>query len=255
MNLEKVAAAAFLDELKNIAQDLGPDLREKLASSFYDHLIGDIDVDQLADFMKQAGILDSLKGFVRGGNQNGIPMMGLGQQLAASNPFHGMGSSLASGARAAGGAISNAASRAGGAIKNVVSGGTNAQGIPMKGLGQMAAESNPLQGMGSSLSQGASALAGGVRNAASKAWNGGPNAQGIPMMGMKQQMAASNPMEGMGASLAQGARDLGRPAPSFGGGGGAPMAAPPVARGGAPATLMGTGPARPGMMGMPTTGY
>jgi hypothetical protein len=104
------------------------------------------------------------KGFVAGGMENGIPMHGLGAQLAESNPLHGMGASMASSAQHAGQGMQQAgqqvAQRAGAAAqgaRNFVQGGVQ-NGIPMQGLGQQMAASNPLHGMGQSLRQSAGAL-------------------------------------------------------------------------------------------------
>lgn len=165
LTFEKVAADAFLDELKNILGGMEAGAREKIASSF--------SPDAIAAMLKEAGFFDRLKGFAGGGMQNGIPMQSLGQQLAGSNPFSGMGSSLASSARAAGGAvagrlqgagqaISQGAGKAMGAVGGFLRGGTNAQGIPMQGLGQQLAGANPFQGMGASLGQSAHAAMGGI---------------------------------------------------------------------------------------------
>lgn len=182
MELEKVAAAAFLDELKSILS--GPD-GEKVAASFHDFVLGNVSVDDIAEMIKSAGFFDRVKGFVGGGMQNGIPMHSLGSQMAQSNPFTGMGSSLASSARQAGGAIAGGASAlagkasgALGAVGNFIRGG-NQNGIPMHSLGSQMAESSPFTGMGASLKQNVpsamSALAGrGGGAAAPAAHLGGP---------------------------------------------------------------------------------
>jgi len=116
---------------------------------------------------KFQGAAGAVGNFLRGGtNAQGIPMHGLGSQMAESNPLSGMGSSLAGSARAAGGAIAGKLQGAANAVGGVLRGGTNAQGIPMQGLGQMMASSNPFHGMGSSLAQNvpsaARAMAGGA---------------------------------------------------------------------------------------------
>jgi uncharacterized protein YidB (DUF937 family) len=166
MDLEKVAAAGFIDELQKIFEGMGPSDREKVASAFHERFLGDASLEQVAAMLKEAGFFDRVKSFVGGGNENGIPMHSLGSMMSQSNPLTGMGSSLAGSARAAGGAIANKLQAAGGAVGNFLRGGTNAQGIPMQGLGQMMAQSNPFHGMGSSLAQNvpgaARAMAGGA---------------------------------------------------------------------------------------------
>jgi hypothetical protein len=192
MELEKVAAAAFLDELKSIFSSMP---KEKIASVFHD-LVGaggSITLEDVTGMMKEAGFFDRVKGFVQGGNQNGIPMHSLGSQLAQSNPFTGMGSSLASSARQAGGAIAGAgsalagkASGAMGAVGNFLRGG-NQNGIPMHSLGSQLAQSSPFTGMGASMKQNVpgamSALSGGGGGAAAPAARAAPAAMG---MGQRQ---------------------------------------------------------------------
>jgi hypothetical protein len=157
MELEKVAAAAFLDELKQIMVGLKAGEREKIASAFHDKLLGHMSAEEITGILKEAGFFDRMKGFVQGGNQNGIPMHSLGSQLAQSNPMQGMGASLASSARQAGGAIGGAASALGGklsagagAVGNFLRGGMQ-NGIPMHSFGSQMAQSNPSTGMGASL--------------------------------------------------------------------------------------------------------
>lgn len=159
MELEKVAASAFLDELKMIMVGLDGDVREKIASAFHDKLLGHMSAEEITGILKEAGFFDRVKSFVGGGNQNGIPMHSLGSMMGQSNPFQGMGSSLAGSARAAGGAIGNAAGAVGGklsagagAVGNFLRGGMQ-NGIPMHSLGSQLAQSNPGTGMGASLRQ------------------------------------------------------------------------------------------------------
>lgn len=210
MDLEKVAASAFLDELQQILGSMASPNREKIASAFHDQLLGNISIEQVAGLLKEAGFFDRIKSFVGGGNENGIPMHSLGSMMSQSNPMTGMGQSIADSARSAGGAIAGKLQGAAGAVGNFLRGGTNAQGIPMQGLGSQLASSNPLSGMGSSLAGSARAAGGaiagklqGAANAVGGALRGGTNAQGIPMQGLGQMMASSNPFHGMGQSLAQ----------------------------------------------------
>lgn len=133
---EETLVSAFLDELEKIGHAQQGDPLEAFNAMFKGGSATDI-----AELLKQAGALDSLKRFFVGGNQNGIPMMGLKQQLAASNPFQGMGASLASSARPV---VDK--------VKGFVQGGTQ-NGIPMQSLGQQLAGANPFQGMGQSLRQ------------------------------------------------------------------------------------------------------
>lgn len=234
-SMNKVAAAAFLDEVNKILSGLSADGKEKVASLLPNKILQLPSLEDVTEIIKQGGLFDRMKGFVGGGpNAAGIPMHSLGSMMGQSNPFQGMGSSLAGAARGAAGAIGSKLQGAAGAVGGFLRGGEQ-NGIPMHSLGGQMAESNPMTGMGGSLAGAArsaggaiSGAAGSIAQKARQMWSGGQNAQGIPMMGAKQTMGEMNPMQGMGASLKSNV-----PAAMAGGGsqlGGAPQKAGPPLR-------------------------
>lgn len=157
IDLEKVAAQAFIDELGKILPSLQGEAREKFASAFAVGAPGVVSAEQVVGILKEAGFFDRMKGFVQGGSENGIPMHSLGSMMSQSNPFTGMGSSLAASARQAGGAIADKARGAGAAAGNFIRGG-NQNGIPMHSLGSQLSQSNPFTGMGASLANAAGSV-------------------------------------------------------------------------------------------------
>jgi hypothetical protein len=175
--LEKRAAAAFFDEMKKIVDGLAPGDREKVASVSTapgQAMFTVPSEEDIRQIIKEAGFFDRMKSFTGGGMQNGIPMHSLGSQLAQSNPFTGMGSSLAGAAGAVGGKLQGAA----GAVGNFLRGGQQ-NGIPMHSLGGQLAESNPMTGMASSLKQNVGGLASSVAQKARQMWGGGGGAPAV----------------------------------------------------------------------------
>src|SRR5690242_15443472 len=92
MNFERVAAEAFFEELQKLASVDG----EKTASD----LLGALDVDQVEEFLKQAGFGDMMGGIGRG-------LMGLGKGAVqgAGSIAAGAGRGLMGAARNAGASI------------------------------------------------------------------------------------------------------------------------------------------------------
>lgn len=205
MELEKVAAAAFLDEMKKLTDSLTPEDSEKIASLFHVKLAEGLPtVDELAAIFKEAGFFDRAKGIAG--------MMG----QTASYHLGNLGGGLADAGRAVAGAVKGMP----GAVGNFIRGG-NQNGIPMHSLAGQLGEGNAFSGMGQSLKQNVGSLAGSVAQKARSMWSGGQNEQGIPMMGMKQHLQEMNPGTGMMGSLKSNV-------PAAMAGGGSQVTAPPA---------------------------
>ena len=136
MHPNEMLIAAFQDELEKIAGE------------------GGLSRQTLEALMKQAGVMDALRGFYHGGTSaEGIPMTGLKHWLGNANPLQGAGSTLRdAGAvaggklRAAGSAVADKAQALKSRVSNLVSGGTSPEGIPMTGVKHWLGAANPLQG-------------------------------------------------------------------------------------------------------------
>jgi hypothetical protein len=125
-----------------------------------------------------------ISGALRGGmSPEGIPMHGVGEQLAQMNPFRGLGSSLAGQAGQAGQAVSGAVGRAGQAVGQFARGGMSPEGVPMHSLGAQVGQMNPLKGMAGSAAEGARAL-GSQAGGAARSFLDRFRARGAPPVGV-----------------------------------------------------------------------
>lgn len=218
MNLERVAAEAFIEELQKLASE-GEEGEKTAAAGLLDAM----DLDQVEEFLKQAGFGDMMGGIGRG-----LVGLGKGAVQGAGSLAAGAGRGLLGAARNAGASVAGAGTGVMNSIKAIP--GRIGQG--MTNLGQRAEQK--LTGMGQSMAGAGAArgarLAGPGQaalqdissfqkaNAGPAAANPTPALNKLdkmnpapatykpPMMSMGQQLADSNPFQGMGSSLMDSAK-------------------------------------------------